>query len=493
MPAVPRYFAILICLLTLGLAQAAPRTDIRVELQLEPPHLDPTQTASATTAEVTYANLFQGLTRVDQQGEVIPALARTWRVSEDGLSYDFTLAREARFHDGSPFNAGVAKFALDRLRDPAGGNPQRQLYTAIDEVRTHGEHGLELRLSRPDSLLPFKLGLSAAVMVHPDSADNNRHHPVGTGPYRFAGRMPGQGVRLEYFPGYWGAEPHIKQAHFTFTANLVELEASLSEGLIDHYSDASTLVSQAQLRHRSDYLIRDGIGEGEILLAINNARPPFDQLPVRRALAHAIDKQAIRKQLYQFNTPPLIGSHFSPHHPAYVELSDYYPHDREKARRLLQEAGVAPGTAMTITIPPTLYAAELALRIAGELEAIGLELQVERISWPQWLEQVFTNKDYELTIVSHIEPMDIDIYARDHYYFNYDNGAFKALWHRIEQTTAQAERYRLLADAQRMLAEDAVNVFLLMKPQLSIHKSNLRGTWVNTPVPAVVLEEMHWE
>ncbi|WP_445399765.1 ABC transporter substrate-binding protein [Zobellella sp. An-6] len=493
MPAVPRCFAALLCLLSLGLAQAATRTDIRVELQLEPPHLDPTLTASATTAELTYANLFQGLTRINHKGEVVPALARAWRVSDDGLVYHFTLATGVSFHDGSPFNAEIAKFSLDRLRDPANGNPQQPLYSAIEQARVRGEHELELHLTRADSLLPFKLGLSAAVMVHPDSADNNRHHPVGTGPYRFSGRVPGQGVSLEYFPGYWGAEPSIKGARFTFTSNFVELEASLSEGLIDHYSDASTLVSHAQLRHRSDYLIRDGIGEGEILLAINNARPPFDRLPVRRALAHAIDKQAIRQQLYRFNTPPLIGSHFSPYHPAYVELSDYYPHDREKARRLLQQAGVPPGTAMTITIPPTIYAAELALLIASELEAIGLELHVERISWPQWMEQVFTNRDYELTIVSHIEPMDIGIYARDHYYFNYHNDAFKSLWRRIEQATAQGERHRLLADAQRMLAEDAVNVFLLMKPQLSIHKSNLRGTWVNTPVPAVVLEEMSWE
>ncbi|SDI72345.1 ABC transporter substrate-binding protein [Billgrantia gudaonensis] len=471
---------------------AVAQQSLRVDLQLEPPHLDPTRTPSATTAETVHRNVFQGLTRIDRHGEVRPGLAERWRVSEDGLRYRFWLRKGVRFHDGRRFDAEVAAYSLRRLLSEDAGNPQRQLYRAIREVEVAGSHELVLHLSQPNSLLPFRLGLSAAVMVHPDSVHTNVTRPVGTGPYAFQGWERGSGVRLAAFADYWGQAPAIERATFTFTGNRLELEGGLAEGLIDLYPDASSLTSHMALSLRADYRIKDGFSEGEVILAINHARPPFDDRRVRRALSHAVDREALL-DIYPAISPPLIGSHFSPRHPAYVDLVDRYPHDPQRARELLAEAGQAEGSSLTLTVPPTQYAESASLYIAADLEAVGIEVTLERLDWPEWLAQVFNEHDYDLTIVAHVEPMDIDIYARDDYYFNYQDADFKALWKRIEAAQEASARHALLGEAQRHLADEAVNVFLFLKPQQAIHKVGLTGVWSDTPIPAVVLQELAWE
>lgn len=465
---------------------------LRVELQLEPPHLDPTLTASSTVAEALHLNVFQGLTRIGRHGEVQPALASRWEVSEDGLVYRFVLRSDVLFHHGKAFDSGVAAYSLRRLLEAENANPQRHLFRAIRHVEEVGTHELRIELEQPDALLPFRLALSAAVIVHPDTVHTNRTHPVGTGPYRFVGWERKEGVRLRVFEAYWGELPAIREALFTFTPNRVELENLLSEGAIDLYPDASSLTAHMPLMQRADYEIQDGLSEGEVLLAMNHGRALFQDIRVRRALSHAVDREALLA-IYPSIDPPLIGSHFSPRHPAYVDLSQRYPHDPERALELLTEAGVAGKARITLTIPPTQYAEQSSLYIASDLEAVGFEVELQRVSWGEWLRQVFTERDYDVTVIAHVEPMDIDIYARDDYYFNYHSETFRELWSRIEAQQDPAERHRLLAEAQRHLAEEAVHVFLFLKPQQAIRKSNLQGVWSDAPIPAVVLEELYWE
>ncbi|WP_302141856.1 ABC transporter substrate-binding protein [Halomonas alkalicola] len=463
---------------------------VRVELQLRPPHLDPTRTASATAAEAMHLNVFQGLTRIDREGQVRPALATRWVVDDHGHSLTLDLRQGVRFHDGRPFTAEVAAYSLDRLLDPEAGNPQRHLFEAIASSEVITPHRLRLRLARPDALLPFRLGLSAAVMVHPYSAATNAERPVGTGPYRVDGWRRDE-LHLSAYPGYWQASPAISRGIFTFTANRLEMENALAEGLIDLYPDGSTLLSHPQLSLRSDYVMQDGLSEGQVIVALNHARPPLDDLRVRRALSHAVNRQALLS-IYPSAEPPVIGSHFSPLHPAYVELAERYPHSPKRARELLAEAQ-AEGLELTLTLPPTIYAERASLFIASDLEAVGIRVRLERLSWQEWLERVFTNRDYALTLVAHVEPFDLDIYARDDYYFNYRSETFRALWERIEAAQEESERHALLGEAQRHLAEEAVNVFLFMKPQQAIYKANLGGVWQNAPIPAVPLEELYWK
>ncbi|WP_404418236.1 ABC transporter substrate-binding protein [Marinospirillum sp.] len=483
---------LLALLLLLPLPLLGGKEDVRIELHLEPPHLDPTQTPAATVAEATYHNIFQGLTRINRKGEVEPLLAQTWKISEDGLRYDFYLQPGVVFHNQQPFTAEVAAFSLTRLLNPEAGNPQRNLYSSIREINPRGSHRLELVLNRPDSLLLFRLGLSAAVMVEPSSAATNKQHPVGTGPYEFVSWRVGQSLELQAFPNYWHDQPEIRRASLTFTSNRIELEASLTDGEVDFYPNISPMASVKRLADRGDYQINDGVTEGQTLLVFNHAHPALADLRVRRAINHAVDKRRLL-DIFPKASPALIGSHFSPLHPAYVDLVDFYPHNPDKARKLLEEAGYAQGLKLRFKVPPPLYAQQLSLYLVDDLEKVGIQVDLERISWTEWLQQVFRESNYDLTVIAHVEPLDMDIYARDDYYFNFKSEAFQKLWRQIETTQDEALRNQLFVQAQKYLAEQAAQVYLHIKPQQSIRKVGLEGFWENAPIPAVVISELYWD
>ncbi|MBP0047992.1 ABC transporter substrate-binding protein [Marinobacterium sp. AK62] len=463
---------------------------IRLGIQLEPPSLDPTRTAAVSASEITWCNLFEGLTFVNGEGQLRPRLAKSWTLSDDQLQYRFELRHDIRFHDGRTFNAEVAEFALQRLLDPGNANPQLEWYKQITGVKATDEYSLEITLKRPDAMLPFALSLPAAVMVHPDSAANNGEHPVGTGPYRFAGWEKGHSVTLLRNDDYWGKRPALHEARFLFMRTSVGTENMLAEGLVDGLLSVTRVGNRFLLR--PDYRMSPRQLQSKMILAINNGRPPFDNLQVRRALSHAIDRQNL-SQLYgpQFK-PQLIGSHFPPSHPAYVDLVDRYPYDPERAKTLLREAGVEPGTRIALTIPPTDYGRYGGLMVAEDLERIGFRVELEQLDWSRWLSQVFKQKDYALTLIMHVEPMDLNIYARDNYYFNYDNTRFKAIWEQVLNAASETELHRLLGEAQRQLAEDAVNVFLFMRPEQNLMHRQLRGMWEKSPIPSFVLEDVYW-
>lgn len=483
--------AVLLCLLAAPHPAFAARDSIRVGIQLEPPSLDPTGTASSSTGKITYGNIFEGLTRIDRDGKVRPLLARSWEISPDGLTYAFTLQPDVRFHDGSRLTPETVVFSLKRLGSGLASNPQKELFEDITGVAQTGPDTVTITLSEPNPDLLFNLGLPAAVIVHPKTAAANKTQPVGTGPYAFKKWIKGDRLVLEAFPGYWGKAPAIRRAAFIFTPSRMEMESALAEGLVDGYQDGSGHNLFEKFALRRDYVITKGFNEAEVLLAINNGKPPFNDLRVRRALAHAIDKRTLKEDP-DLNAGQLIGSHFSPHDPAYVDLANRYPYDPAKARELLAQAGVPPGFEVTIAVPPTSYAQISSFHIASQLEAVGLRVRLIKMTWAEWMSRVFTARDYDLTVICHVEPRDIHIYAKDDYYFNYDNGKFKKLWKRIKHTQDEAARNKLLGDAQRMLADDCVNVFLYMKPQHGIWKSDLAGAWVNAPIAVQVLSDMHW-
>jgi peptide/nickel transport system substrate-binding protein len=237
--------------------------------------------------------------------------------------------------------------------------------------------------------------------------------------------------------------------------------------------------------------VKVGQTEGKTILAINNGRKPFDDVRVRRAIAHALDRKAIIDgAMFGYALP--IGSHFSPLDPGYVDLTGRYPYDLEKAKALLAEAGMPDGFSATLKLPPPSYARRSGEIIAQQLAAIGIKLTIEPLQFPQWLANVFTNKEYDLTIISHTEPLDIDIYTRPEYYFNYKNPKFNQVIAAIPATADEAGRNRLYGDAQRILAEDSVNGFLFLLPKLAAWNKDIVGLWENSPIQATDLTKVGW-
>jgi len=456
---------------------------LTVGVQLEPPNLDPTSGAAAAIDEIVYANVFEGLTRITEDGSAAPALARSWAVSDDGLVYEFSLQEGVSFHDGTSFDAEDVVFTLNRARAPESANAQRVIFEKIASVEAIAPYTARITLKEPFGALPTYLGWGDAVIVAPESATNNAIAPVGTGPFRFERWRKGASVTFIRNDDYWGVRPALDRVIFSFIPDPNAALAAMMANDVDGFPNYPAPENLALLERDPRFKIVFGSGEGEIILAINNGAAPFNDISVRRALNHAIDKEAlIEAALFGYGTP--IGSHFPPHHPAYKDLSRRYPYDPEKARALLAEAGYPDGFETTLTLPPPAYARRAGEVIAAQLGAAGVKVSIRTIEWAQWLDQVFANKAYELTIVSHTEPLDIDIYARDDYYFQYDNADFDRVIADLQRENDPEKRNALFVRAQEILADDAVNVFLASGPKIAVWSKDVTGVWANAPLQA---------
>lgn len=469
----------------------AARMDLTIGMVLEPPGLDPTAEAAAAVDEVVYANVFEGLTRIGPEGAVKPALAKNWTISDDGLTYTFELREGAKFHDGTSFDASDVVFSLDRARAEDSTNAQKALFSAIDKVEATGDTTVVVTLSEPSGAFLYNMGWGDAVIVAPESADTNKENPVGTGPFKLDNWQRGSAITLTRNDDYWGDKAKLDTVTFRFIPDPAAATAALLAGDVQAFPNLPAPEAIAQFEADPRFTVVIGSTEGETILSTNNKKPPFDDVNVRRAMAHAIDRQAIIDgAMFGLGTP--IGTHFAPHNPAYVELSETYEFNPEKAKALLAEAGFEDGIKATLKLPPPSYARRGGEIIASQLRDVGIDLEIIPLEWGQWLEQVFKGKDFDLTIVSHTEPNDIDIYARDDYYFQYENPDFKALIDKLNVTTDEEERFALYRQAQQIITDDAVNVYLFQLAKNGVWDAKLNGLWENSPVQANDVTGVSW-
>lgn len=484
--------ALLLGATALSSAAHAARTDVSIGMQLEPPNLDPTGGAAAAIDEIVYANLFEGLTRFGPDGSVMPALAASWEIEDDARRYVFSLQEGVSFHDGAAFDADDVVFSIERAMAEDSTNAQKALFANIDSVERVDAATVAFNLKEPDGSLPFNLAWGDAVMLDEASVDMAATAPVGTGPFRFERWLQGDRVELVRFDDYWGEPARLDKATFRFISEPTAAFSAMMAGDIDAFPVFPAPENLVQFESDPRFAVVLGSTEGETILAMNNQQSPLDDVRVRRAIAHAIDRdEIIDGAMFGFGTP--IGTHFAPHHPAYVDLVAESGTDTEAAKALLKEAGHETGLTLSLKLPPPAYARRGGEIIAAQLREIGVDTEIENLEWAQWLEQVFKGKDFDLTIVSHTEPMDINIYARPDYYFQYDDADFQALMAEVGVTTDEAKRDELLGDAQRKIADDQVNAYLFQLAKTGVAAAALKGLWENSPTQANDLTGVYWE
>jgi len=212
---------------------------------------------------------------------------------------------------------------------------------------------------------------------------------------------------------------------------------------------------------------------------------------VRRAIAMAIDrKQVIDGVANGFDVP--IGSFYVPGAPGYVDLTAVNAYNPERARALLKEAGVSSPLELSLKLPPTPYARQGGEVIAAMLAKVGIIAKQENVEWAQWLSGVYAQKAYDLTIISHVEPLDFGNFARPGYYWNYDSAKFKTLWDQINSTADTTQRQALMADAQRLVADDAVLAYLYQPTAITVASAQLKGVWKDMPISANDVSALRW-
>jgi peptide/nickel transport system substrate-binding protein len=498
MPALLKRIAIAACTISL-LAVSAPQAlaqkkTIVMGMAVEPTGLDPTIAALVAIGQVTWQNIYQGLVRLDRDGKVQPQLAESWTIAPDGLTYTFKLRANAKFQNGEPFNSGVAKFALDRAKAADSVNPQKRFYAVITGIETPAPDTLVLKLTEPSGNLLYRLAWPAAVMVEPKSAADNKTTPVGTGPFKLKNWVKGDRVELERDATHWDASKKVALDSITFRfINDPQAQvAALQSGDVDAMAGIGAAELYSKFQNDKRFAAVIGHTELKVVAGMHNGKKPFDDPRVRKALMMAIDRNLLVNAVYSGLGQP-IGSHYTPNDPGYIDLTGVYPYDPKKAKALLAEAGHPNGFSFTFKSPQMAYATRSAEVLQAMFAEIGVKMNIVPTEFPaKWVSEVFTGNDFEMTIIAHAEPMDIDIYAREKYYFNYKNPAFTKVNADAERTTDDAERAKLYGDAQKILADDVPALYLFVLPKLGVWNAKLEGLWKNEPIPSNDLTEVRW-
>jgi len=469
------------------------KTSVVLAMILEPPSLDPTTAPSAAIGEIVHYNILEGLTKINVDGSVTPLLAESWTMEPDGKIYTFKLRDGVKFQDGSEFNAAAVKFSFERAKDPKSTNKAKAgVFDNIASIETPDARTVVLKLNNPDGNFLFRMGENTAVILSPTSAETTATHPIGTGPFKFDTWSKGSAVVLTKWDGYRDpASIKLTKVTFRFINDSAAQVSALLAGDVDGMPRLGALESIQQFKSDPRFIVEIGNTAGKGIMTINNKRKPFDDVRVRRALMHAIDRKAfIDGVLDGLGTP--IGSHMAPTDAGYVDLTGQYEYNPDKAIALLKEAGVQTPLNVTLTLPPPPYARKGGEVLAAQLAKVGINAKIENVEWAQWLSGAFKG-NFDLTVINHVEPLDYMAYANPNYYWGYDSQAFRDLANKYASTIDPKERLKIFGDLQRKITDDAVNAFIFNPAQVAVYRKNLKGLWASSPIFANDMSAVSWQ
>jgi peptide/nickel transport system substrate-binding protein len=457
----------------------------------EPPGLDPTANTAAAIDRVVFSNIYEGLIKVDRNGHFVPGLATKWDVSPDGKAYTFALRQGVKFHNGESFNAQVAKWNLERAMAESTVNAHPEYFRGIEKIEIPDDYTLVLHLKDVDALFIAHMAEGDAVMLPMQGYEKAKSNPIGTGPFKFDKWVRGDRVVMVRFEGYWNpALPYLNNVTFKFIGDASAQIAALKAGDIDVVGYIAAPESAMELSKDTRFKVYAGTTTGEVIMSTNNKAKPFDNKLVRQAVAYAIDRQAVVDLvMFGYGTP--IGSHWSPSTPYYVDLTGKFAYNPEKAKELLAQAGYPNGFEATIKLPAIYsYSKRAGEVIADQLGQMGIKLKIEIVEWGQWIERIFKKKEFQLTMIGHVEAWDIGIYANPNYYFQYDSQEFRDAYAMALKAPNEEEKAKWFGRCQEIIAEDAVNGYLFSAPSLVVLKTAVMNWWENYPTIALDATEV---
>lgn len=445
-------------------------------------NLDIHQTGTASSLRVL-ENLHDSIVTVDTNLNVVPSLAESFEAAEDGLTYTFRLRPGVKFHDGAPMTSADVKYSFERVKDPATGAVNFEVFNAVEAIETPDELTVVIRMAQPNAPFLSRLAENGAGAVIPQgSGDVQGTAPVGAGPFRFVRHEPGNVVELARFDDYWGGPAYLERiVAREITENTTRL-TGLQTGELHMINDIpADRVEQVE-------------GEGELqvlkwfplnfdFVNLNHAFEPFKDKRVRLAIDHAIDKEALLMGA-------LWGQGVTTPSPSYPTSASYNaglqqrPQDFDQARALLADAGYEPGD-LKLTFKATTnypYHVESAQILVEWLREAGVELTIEQLTWADWLSQVWVDKDFQMSMMNFFTLWEPDFL----YYslwntegaFNYRNisdPVIDELTEKARTTVDPAERAEVYKQVQQRVFDEAHDVLLWFRNGTIAAQPNVRG------------------
>ncbi|MDW6056936.1 ABC transporter substrate-binding protein [Streptomyces sp. FXJ1.4098] len=446
---------------------------LKIGLNAEPANLDITKTAGAAIPQALLYNVYENLVKVDQSGKIQPQLAKSWSLSKDRKTYTFQLVKDAKFSSGAPFTAEDAKFSIERVKSD-WTIAQKSQMDVVDTVQAVSPTELKVTLKEPSNDWLYRMTTRVGVMFSRTGVSKLATAPVGTGPYEVKKWTRGDSITLARRDGYWGSEPHFASVTLKYFKDPTAMNNALLTGTINVIGTMQTPDSLDRFANNSTYKVIEGTTNGEVLLSFNNGSGPLKNLKARQAVRYAIDHKALLDTCWA-GRGKLIGSMVPPTDPWYQDLSNQYPYDRDKAKKLLKESGEA-GSTLRLRIPTLPYATACGTVVKSQLEQAGFKVKLDQLEFPAaWLSTVFKNGDYDMSIISHLEPRDMQtVFGDKSYYTHYDNPEFRALLKKADRGT-QKEQITAMREAARLLSKDAAADWLFLLPNLMVADKDITG------------------
>jgi len=453
-----------------------------VGIQQDMDSLDPHKASTAGTKEVLY-NIYEGLVKPDENGDLVCAVASDYEVSEDGLVYTFTLRDNVKFHNVFVVTFEDVKYSLERVSGLLDGVPLMSTLSAIQSVDILDDKTVQVTIGEANPELIYSFAsVGAAILPQNSGEDEGALDPVGTGPFSFVSYTPQEGFVMEKNADYWQEGlPYLDEVTFKIVPSAETAMMELQGGSIDIYpyltdSQASELKGGFAIMPASSAVVQ--------ALFLNNAEKPLDDVRVRQAISYALDKDMVNDFICGGNAQLVASAMLPSLKSFYVDLNDTYGTSAnvEKAKELLADAGYPDGFDLEITIPSN-YEVHMQTGevVAEQLKAVGINATIKGVEWQTWYDEAYVGRKFQSTITGIAGDLTpgyiINRFQSDakKNFINFSSSEFDEVYGQLEQTTDLEGRAVYYKQLQEILDKEAASAFLQVPPTNTAVSSRLDG------------------
>ena len=449
-----------------------------VGIQQDIDSLDPHKATAAGTKEILF-NIFEGLVKPDENGNLICAVASDYSISDDGLVYTFTLRDNVKFHNGNTVTGEDVKYSLERAAGLLDGTPLISTLQTIQSVDILDNKTVQVTVGAANTELIYSF---VAAIIPAGSGEDTAADPVGTGPFSFVSYTPQEGIVVKKNTDYWQEGlPYLDEVEFKITGSADTALLELQGGSIDIYayltdSQANTLKDTFQVVSSPSNVVQ--------ALFLNNAEKPLDDVRVRQAICYALDKDMINEFVAGGNGTPVSSAMLPTLKDYYVDLNDMYGSTAniDKAKELLADAGYPDGFDLTIAIPSNYeFHMQTGEVVAEQLKEVGINVTIDAMEWSTWLDQVYNGRQYQATIsgiTSDLTPgYLLNRFQTDSKknFINFASADYDALYQKIQDTLDVEQKKEYYKQLQQILCEDAGSAFLQVPANTTAIAKDLTG------------------
>ena len=426
---------------------------VAIGIKLAPVSLDIRNQSGSALEQLLIGNVYEALVSRNSNNEVEPGLAKSWTISNDGLTYTFKLNEHMNFSNGDTLDATDVAWSINQLKSKQYYNSDQ--VENLKQASAPDATTVKLTLSRPDANMLWYLSGRPGLVFDKDARYDAKTTAVGSGPYMVKSFDSSSKLVLQANPKYWGGAHKARTTTVTvrFLPDDNAALNALTSGDVQVLSPVNANMT-GKLKSSGKYTVKATDGSDKFVLAFNCTGAKTADKRVRQAIRYAINHKEIIAS--RGGVDAALGGPIPSVDPGYEDLTGLYPYNPAKAKSLMQQAGYSTNHPLKLTLTyANVYGSELGEQLRSQLSHIGIDLNVNTVEFSTWLQDVHTNGDYDLSLVDHAESHDFYKWTQPDYYYHYDNAQVQALYAKALAATDEQDSAQYLKQAARIVSEDA--------------------------------------